>query len=242
MHNFKLVIEYDGTDFLGWQSQARGRTVQGEVEAVLRQVLQEDISVIGAGRTDTGVHARGQVASVRTKSGIEPQRLRAALNGLLPADIRVRSAENVPELFHARFDARERCYRYHTSLRPVAIGRAYVWHVPFPLDTSLMRSTAALILGQHDFGAFSKTGSGNGNFRCDVRASAWKEMEDRLVYEIRSDRFVRGMVRALVGTMVDVGRGHISVEEFGEILRSKDRTKAGMAAPPCGLVLEEVLY
>jgi len=241
MRNIKLVIEYDGTDFLGWQIQAEGRTVQGEITTVLEQVLQEPINLIGAGRTDSGVHARGQVANFRTNSVMRAGAIQSALNGLLPADIIVLSSDEVPESFHSRYDACERVYRYHLSLRPTAVGRQYSWYVRSPLRVAIMQEAASTFVGLHDFEAMSKSGELD-HHRCDVRKSFWKECVDGLVYEIRSDRFVRGMVRSLVGTMVDLGRGAMSWEDFRVILDSKDRSRGGMAAPPHGLFLEEVAY
>ena len=242
MRNIKLVVEYDGTDFLGWQEQAEGRTVQGEITVVLNRILQESVNLIGAGRTDAGVHAKGQVANFRTTSIMDTGAILNALNGLLPDDVVVHSAEDVPANFHARFDARERVYRYYITLRKSAIGRSYRWHVKYHLDLDLMKGAAARIEGVNDFETFSKNGSDIDNYSCDVRRSFWIGEGDEFVYEIRANRFVRGMVRALVGTMVDVGRGFLSLQDFHEIMKMKDRSKSGMAAPACGLILEEILY
>jgi tRNA pseudouridine38-40 synthase len=242
MRNIKLLVEYDGTDFVGWQIQAQGRSVQEELTRVLSRVLQEDVNLIGAGRTDSGVHARGQVANFRTHTTLDLPSLLQALNGLLPDDICVRSAEDVPEDFHARFDARERFYRYYVSLRPVAITRKYQWYVKSALDREMMSKVAAEILGEHDFNSFCRQQSEVHHYRCSVMQSEWVTHGDSLVYEIRANRFLHGMVRALVGTMVDIGRGYLSGAVFGEILAAKDRTAAGPAAPARGLFLEEVVY
>jgi len=242
MRNIKLLIEYDGTDFVGWQVQPKGRTVQGEITGVLSRVLQEPISLIGAGRTDTGVHARGQVANFRTVSTIAPDALLRALGGMLSDDVVVHSVDEVPETFHARYDARERVYRYYISFRSSAIGRSYRWHMPYRLDLELMKAAALGVEGTHDFESFSKNGSEVDHYRCHVKTSRWKQDGENLVYEICADRFMRGMVRLLVGTMVDVGRGHQSLDSFQQLLEERDRSKSGMAAPPHGLFLEEVLY
>jgi tRNA pseudouridine38-40 synthase len=242
MRNLKLITEYDGSEFLGWQTQPTGRTVQGEITRVLMQVLQEQVSLIGAGRTDTGVHARGQVANFRTDSRMTTELLLKALNGMLPADIVVHSVEEVPEHFHARFDARERVYRYFISCKQRAIGRAYLWYVPYHLDFDVMQSVARCVKGGHDFEQFSKNGSETKDFRCDVRNSFWTQNGDHLVYEIRSNRFLRGMIRLLVGTMVDVGRGYQTVDGFRQVFEQGGRADVGMAAPPHGLFLEEVCY
>lgn len=242
MRNLRLLIEYDGTDFVGWQIQATGRSIQGEITRAVEQVVQGSVNLIGAGRTDAGVHARGQVANFRTESGIQATALHAALNGLLPPDIRVHGVTEVAESFHARYDARERRYRYFIGRIPAAIGRQYRWFVRTALDLGAMNRTAAAIVGEHDFGAFCKSTAAVEHHRCVVAFAGWESGEGLLVFEIRSNRFLHGMVRALVGTMVDVGRGFTAEAEFGDILKSGDRSRAGMAAPPHGLVLEEVVY
>lgn len=242
MRNIKLLIEYDGTDFAGWQSQANARTVQDEITKVFRKVLQENVHLIGAGRTDAGVHARGQVANVRTASAMPAEDLLRALNALLPVDVSVRSLKEVPESFHARFDARERAYRYFITQAPSAIRRRYQWRVVYSLDPGPLQIVAGMVLGVHDFESFSKNGSNAHHYRCDVQKSVWFQEEEGMVYEIRADRFLRGMVRALVGTMVDVGRGRMTPEEFRAILEARDRRRSGVAAPAEGLFLEEVRY
>jgi tRNA pseudouridine38-40 synthase len=242
MREIKLVIEYDGTNFVGWQTQPNGRSVQEEITKVLDQVLQEPISLIGAGRTDSGVHARGQVAGFRTKSSLGVGSMHSALNGILSDDIYVRSVEEAPAGFHARYDARERFYRYFIVLTPSAIGRMYHWYVKYDLNVQAMNTAARQILGDQDFESFCKYEAEVNHYRCTVTRSEWVQRGDELIYEIRANRFLHGMVRALVGTMVDVGRGYTPVEDFAAILGAKDRRKSGMAAPPHGLFLEEVAY
>ena len=242
MRDLKLLIEYDGTNFVGWQTQANGRSVQEEITKVLDQILQEPINLIGSGRTDSGVHARGQVASFRTHSTMGLGSILSGLNGLLPEDVYVQSVEEVPEGFSARYDARERVYRYYISLRPTAIGRQYHWHVKYDLNIDLMNEVAGRIVGENDFESFCKYEAEVNHYRCTIFKSVWNERSGVLIYEIRGNRFLHGMVRALVGTMVDVGRGFMSVSAFDEIVRAKDRRKAGMAAPAQGLFLEEVVY
>ena len=242
MRNLKIVIEYDGTDFVGWQSQINGRAVQDEIASVLSGVLQEKISLHGAGRTDSGVHARGQVAHFQTNSTLAASSILNALNGLLPEDISIHSVEEVPEAFHSRFDARERVYRYYICIEPSAIERRFSWFVKYDLDLQTMNEAANLILGEHDFESFCKYEAEVDHYRCTIIESRWTRMSAKIVYEVRANRFLHGMVRALVGTMIDVGRGSISVSQFKEIMTAKDRKKAGMAAPPHGLFLEEVVY
>jgi tRNA pseudouridine38-40 synthase len=242
MRTLKLVIEYDGTGFVGWQTQANGRSVQEEIEKVLSGVLQEPVSVMGAGRTDSGVHARGQVGSLATASTMSAASIRAALNGLLPEDIYIAGVEEVPEGFHARYSARERFYRYFISLTPSAINRRYEWFVKYDLHVPAMNRVAASILGEHDFESFCKYAAEVDHYRCTLLGSRWIESPGKLTYEIRGNRFLHGMVRALVGTMVDIGRGYTPEDRFQAIMDAHDRRKAGMAAPPHGLFLEEVVY
>jgi tRNA pseudouridine38-40 synthase len=242
MRDIKLLIEYDGTNFVGWQSQTNGRSVQEEITKVLDQILQEPINLIGSGRTDAGVHARGQVASFRTNSQLGVGSMMSGLNGILPEDIYIHAVEEVGEGFNARYDAKERVYRYFISMKPTAIGRHYQWYVKYDLNLVSMNAVAAQIIGDHDFESFCKYDAEVKDHRCTVTKSIWRETPGTYQFEIRANRFLHGMVRALVGTMVDVGRGFIPVASFKEILSARDRRKAGMAAPPQGLFLEEVIY
>ncbi len=242
MRDLKLLIEYDGTNFVGWQTQANGRSVQEEITKVLDQILQEPINLIGSGRTDSGVHARGQVASFRTHASLGLGSILSGLNGLLPEDVYVHSVEEVPEGFSARYDARERVYRYYVSLKPTSIGRQYHWFVKYDLNLDAMNTVAARIVGEHEFESFCKYEAEVNHYRCTIFHSEWRERSGILIYEIRGNRFLHGMVRALVGTMIDVGRGFTAISSFDEIVKAKDRRRAGMAAPAQGLFLEEVLY
>ncbi len=242
MRNIKLTLEYDGTNFVGWQSQINGRSVQDEINSVLDQILQEPVTLIGAGRTDSGVHARGQVANFKTNSTLGIGSIIAALNGTLPEDIYVHSAEEADEKFHSRFDAKERAYKYHIALKPTAIGRQYQWFVKYDLNVGLMNQVAQQLVGEHDFESFTKSEALVPHHRCIVYKSEWIKTPSMLIYEVRANRFLHGMVRALVGTMVDIGRGYIPVEQFEQIMAAKDRRKAGMAVPASGLFLEGITY
>jgi tRNA pseudouridine38-40 synthase len=242
MRNIKLTLEYDGTHFVGWQTQTNGRSVQEEITRVLRQVLQEKTTLHGAGRTDSGVHARGQVANFLTASTFDVNLLLNALNGNLPDDVCILAIEDVPGQFRARHDAKSRIYRYYISLAPIAIERHYRWYVKYSLDVDLMNLIAASIVGERDFESFCKYAADVDHYRCTVMKSEWTLLPGGLVYEIRANRFLHGMVRALVGTMVDMGRGHAPAAAFPDIMLTKDRTRAGMAAPAHGLYLEEVIY
>ena len=242
MRTIKLVLEYDGTDFSGWQFQTNGRSVQGVLEQALNTLLQEPTRVIGAGRTDAGVHARGQVCHFTTGNAMEARAMFGGMNALLPNDVVVRAVEDVEADFHARFRARERTYRYHITQVPAAIERHTRWYVGHPLDVEAMQRCAESLCGEHDFQSFCKSDTSVKNFRCTVTGAAWRKSGNDVVFEISANRFLYGMVRALVGTMVDVGRGHKSENDFSEILSSKDRARASSAAPPGGLVLESVTY
>lgn len=242
MRRLKAIVEYDGTGFSGWQSQSNGRTVQQEIEKALRELLQEEIAVTGSGRTDAGVHARGQVCHFDTGNPMLCGMMIRGINALLPRDVVVRAIEEVPQEFHARYGAIERTYRYYVSQVPTAIQRKQRWYVGHPLDVEAMQRCADAIIGEHDFGAFCKADSSAKHFRCCVTRASWQRCDKEVVFEIVANRFLYGMVRALVSTMVDVGRGKISVEEFVRILQSRQRSRASSSAPPSGLFLEMVRY
>jgi tRNA pseudouridine38-40 synthase len=242
VRNIKLVVEYDGTDFAGWQRQDNAPTIQGAIELALATIVQETVSLVGAGRTDAGVHARGQVANFRTESTLEPLALQRGLNALLPDTIAVRDVEAVPMEFHSRYSATSREYSYTIVRRRSPLSRLHAWCLTYPLDLNVMQFASGTIVGEHDFASFCRTASEVGHHRCIVTTAAWESSDDTFRFRIRANRFLHGMVRALVGTMVDVGRGYTGLEEFQHILDKRDRTVAGMAAPARGLVLEEVYY
>ena len=180
MRDIKLVVEYDGTNFVGWQMQANGRSVQEEITKVLEQILQEPMNLIGSGRTDAGVHARGQVASFRTESLMGVGSMVSALNGLLSDDINICSAEEMPGEFNARYDAKERVYRYYVATRATAIGRQYHWLLKYSLNVVAMNTVAAQIIGDHDFESFCKHDTEVRHFRCTVTKSALTEQTGKL--------------------------------------------------------------
>jgi tRNA pseudouridine38-40 synthase len=242
MPNIKLTLEYDGTDFVGWQLQENGRSVQGELEKALRQILQQEIRAHGAGRTDSGVHAREQVANFYVAEKIDGGLLLKALNALLPEDVVAFELEEVPDNFHARFSATSRSYEYVVEQRPTAIGRKYCWFNTYAIDRILLEHCAAEVIGIHNFRSFCKTGNDSHDFECSVSVSSWSVEGTRFAYRITANRFLYGMVRALVGTMVEVARGHRPYDEFRRILLANDRGKAGMSAPAQGLFLTKVGY
>lgn len=244
MPTTRLLIEYDGTDFLGWQVQPEGPTVQAEIEAALAIALRERVEVVGSGRTDAGVHARGQVAHFASERAPDPHRLRTSLNGLLPEAVAVRAVEAAPDGFHARYDARRRHYVYHTATEARALDRRTRVVLRPPADPDAMNEAAIALLGRHDFSSFSRTKSETTNRVCVVERAQW--VEERRPgdwrFEITADRFLHGMVRAVVGTLLDVGRGRRAAADVASVLAARDRRAAGPAAPAHGLVLDHVEY
>jgi tRNA pseudouridine38-40 synthase len=242
---FKLTIEYDGSAFHGWQRQKQARTVQQTIEQALAVMTRETVPLIGSGRTDAGVHALGQTASFRTACGLNGTAFLNGLNSLLPDDVVVHACEPMPANFHARFDAKLKHYRYHILNRPVppAIGRQFIWHIRRALDTAAMAQAAEAFIGTHDFKAFEGAGSPRSHTVRTVTDSIASQTADgRLTYDIQADGFLRFMVRNIVGTLVEVGLGKMTVQEVGVILQAKDRCRAGATAPPQGLFLIAVIY
>lgn len=242
MRNLKLLIEYDGTRYSGWQRQENGSSIQGEIEKVLENIFQEKVNVVGAGRTDAGVHARGQVAHVLTDTNMSPYEIKGGLNGLLPDDIVILDVVEADINFHARYSAKERQYSYLISLQPTAILRNFCWYVKYHLDLDLLTRSAEVIKSKNNFQSFCKKGSVTENYYCTVTESKWVYEFPLLRYKICADRFLYGMVRALVGTMVDVSRGYLSYDEFINIFEKNNRSEAGKNAPAKGLVLESIKY
>jgi tRNA pseudouridine38-40 synthase len=245
MRTFKLTLSYDGTRFVGWQRQAQGESIQGLLEAALALIEGAPVSVYGAGRTDAGVHALGQVASVQLTSDHDAPTLGRALNAHLPPEVRVLGIEETHAEFHARFSARLKTYRY--LIRNAAIvspfEHSYVWHIPEPLDMATMHHAAGLLVGTHDFAAFQSTGSNASSTLRTISRSELKEWSEGLIaYEIAGDGFLRHMVRAIVGTLVEIGRGWRSSSNVTELLDCGTRAKAGPTAPPHGLFLVRVDY
>lgn len=243
MH-IKLTLEYDGTNYHGWQFQHNAVTLQGTLEAVLMRLFSEPVRVRVAGRTDAGVHALGQVVSFKSEKVTALHRLQRSLNALLPSDIVVTGVEEVSDAFNPRRDALSRTYLYRiwNYPWPSAIWARYSWHVPFPLDVEGMDRAAALLVGDHDFSSFQGADSVEHNPRRTVLRSTVRRADEFLVYDIEARSFLRHMVRNIVGTLVEVGRSALSVEDFAQIFAACDRTRAGLNAPPQGLFLVEVKY
>jgi tRNA pseudouridine38-40 synthase len=244
MRTLKLTLSYDGTRFVGWQRQAAGASIQGLLEDALERFEGSRVSVHGAGRTDAGVHALSQVASVRVACAHDTATLMRALNALLPDDIRVLAVEEREEHFHARFSARSKTYCYQIRNAPIAspFERAYVWHLAEPLALAAMQHAAAQLVGRHDFAAFRSAGSEVSSTVRTVTRSVWRESSGLMTYEIAGDGFLRHMVRAIVGTLVEIGRGWREPAEIGSLLQGGTRAAAGATAPPHGLFLAAVDY
>lgn len=244
MRNIKLIIEYDGTDFAGWQRQPNERTVMGTIEKALRKLTKEHIELVGAGRTDGGVHATGQVASFFTNSPIPPHKYKQALRFVLPPDISIVDSREVPHDFHARFSAKRKVYRYkiHTGYFPKALLRRYFFFFPFETDEELLFDAAKKLVGKHDFSSFMARGANAHNvfktiYRFDVEKNG-----DLIEFVIEGDAFLRNMVRIMAGTVIYVACGRISIDTIDEMLKGDRRHLAGPTFGAEGLYLEEVIY
>lgn len=246
MATFRLTLEYDGTDFEGWQAQGDAhRTVQGTLEQAIAGVTGQRVSVVGAGRTDAGVHAEAQVASARVETRLEPARLQRALNATLPPDLVVREAEVVPDGFHARRDARGKLYRYQIwngRERSPLRERRWAW-VPQPLDLDAVCAAAGCLEGTHDFSSFRAAGSSPvTGVRTLHRITVAGEPGGEVILSVAGSGFLRHMVRNLAGTLIEVGRGRRAAHTLGEVLAARDRRRAGPTAPARGLTLVRVDY
>lgn len=245
VRNIKLIIEYDGTDFFGFQYQPGVPTIQGELERVLSRIVKEKVTVYGSGRTDAGVHAAGQVANFRTGGTIPVEKLCIAMNSLLPPSIAALEAQEVDPGFHARYSAKSRLYRYDILNRETrsAIQGRFCWHVRQPLDADAMQEAACCLVGVHDFTSFASADSEEAGSRVrHVRQLDVRRDGEHVLLTIRANAFLRSMVRTIVGTLVEVGLGRRPCSDIRGILEARDRTKAGKTAPPQGLCLVEVEY
>jgi tRNA pseudouridine38-40 synthase len=243
--NIRLLLEYDGTCYHGWQRQAEALTIQQVLEESLQRLTGEKTALIGSGRTDAGVHARGQVANFRIMSPIPLQAFHKGMNSLLPKDIAVLEAVEAEPSFHARKSARAKTYEYRILNRPTRapLDRHRSWWVEAPLDLAAMAMAAGALPGEHDFTAFRASGSDNLNPVRRVLAAEWRrESGGWLIFTVTATGFLRGMVRSLVGTMAAVGRGQAPATVLSELLTSGARHLAGPTAPPQGLYLVEVFY
>ncbi len=251
MRRVRLDIEYEGTDFVGWQIQPQGRTVQGELCSALNSLLQRKIVPVGAGRTDAGVHAHRQVAHFDTDSRHDSDRMLRALNSLLPADVAIKAVREVPSDFHARYSPLSKRYRYRISMAKSPLQRRQVWTLHRPaLDVAAMQDASQWLRGLHGFEAFCNHDPVPDSFLCQIIDCHWVLSTDEMTFEIEANRFLRHMVRIIVGTLVEVGRGKMPATSVGDLLTSPetqgddtvDRSDAGPTVPACGLCLLYVKY
>ena len=243
MTRYFLHLAYYGADYHGWQSQPNAVTVQETVEKALSRVLRRQMAIVGAGRTDTGVNARSMYAHFDVDNEIaEPQRLISALNSLVGRDIAIYGIRRVADDAHARFDAVARTYKYFVTTRKSPFDYRFAWNPPYRLDVDAMNAAAARLADYIDFTSFSKLHTDVATNNCRIYEARWTAESDRLTFTIKADRYLRNMVRAIVGTLVDVGRGKTSVDEFCRIIERKDRCAAGASVPGNALFLWQVDY
>lgn len=235
-------IAYNGTRYNGWQSQNNGTGVQGVVERVLSTVFRETISIVGSGRTDTGVHCEQQFFHADIGQAFAADQMVQRLNSFLPVDIAIGSIRGVRADAHARYSAVARTYQYRITRRKDPFSEGLAWHFFKPVDVPTLNAAASLLLGKQDFECFSKVKTDVNHFLCDITQAMWQEKGPTLEFTITANRFLRGMVRATVGTLLDVGMGRIGLADFSAILQSKDRRQAGANVPPQGLYLVRVDY
>jgi len=239
---YRVKLEYDGSEFVGWQIQPEGLTVQSVLEEALERLYLKPVRVTASGRTDSGVHAAGQIVHFDTADRFSSVELQRALNHFLPEDVRVLEARSVSDDFHARFDARWRWYRYRIFQHERAIERKYGWHPRFQFDPGILKRCAAELAGEHDFTPFVRKDPELDHYRCSVYSDHWLQSGDEWQFHIVANRFLRHMVRSLVGTMLDVARGRFSVDEFIELLHSQSEEQSLYTAPAAGLCLMCVGY
>jgi len=240
VRNLKMTMEYDGTDYSGWQIQPRLRTVQGVLTEALSTLTCEKITLTGAGRTDAGVHAYGQVANFRTANRMKAESLRKSLNSVLPKDIHIREMSEVPSGFNSRYDARSKVYEYRVLCGTSPLRRHYTWQTKYALDLECMNGSAQYLLGLHDLSSF--TVEPKGDSMVHVLGVGWRTVEDELVFRVQADRFLNRLVRMMVGRMVEIGRGRFDPEVMAELIEKKKKGAATPTAPAHGLYLVRVNY
>jgi len=246
MRNFKMTVEYDGSAYCGWQRQENGTSIQQLLEEAIKLITGQKVAVIGSGRTDAGVHALNQVGSFRCNTKLPVNKIFMGMNSVLPPDIVVNELEEVADEFHALRDVKSKVYVYkicNQRLRP-ALGRNYFWHIRFPLDIGRMKKASKYLIGTHDFSCFCATGTDvKDRVRTIVDIEIKKTGDERLIeIKVESHGFLKYMVRNIIGTLVDIGRGKREPEEMKVIIESRNRNIAGITAPACGLFLKEVKY
>jgi tRNA pseudouridine38-40 synthase len=242
LNNYKLLIQYDGSGYSGWQIQKNQMSVQQKITDSIETILKVKVNLIGSGRTDTGVHALGQVANFRTELNIDQYRFLYSLNSILPPDISIRKMEQVAESFHSRFDARKRTYIYLISNHKSPFYHNYSYFYHFNVDCKRLNILSESMLGQHDFSSFSKKNSDTSNKICEIYDTHWKQSRGLIMFYICADRFLHGMVRAITGTLLHALKNNLDNLYIDEVINSKDREKAAEAVPARGLFLFKVKY
>lgn len=241
MYRYFLEISYDGTNYHGWQVQENAITVQQRINNAMEIVLKKPVETIGCGRTDAGVHA-SQFFLHFDANIIQKEDFVYKLNSILPLDISIKKIINVEAEAHSRFDATLRTYHYHIHRNKNPFKNLYSWYMHYPVDMETMNKACKLLIGEKDFKCFSKTNTQVGSYVCTIHEAFWIENEDGISFTISANRFLRNMVRAIVGTMIDIGRGKMSLESLESIIESKNRSNAGASVPAQGLFLSEVKY
>lgn len=245
MPRYFIKLSFDGTAYHGWQSQTNANTVQSELERALSVILKSTIDVTGAGRTDTGVHAKDYLAHFDFEESLDKEKIDKIiyqLNCILPNDISIHEIISVKDEAHARFDAVSRTYRYYITTKKNVFNRSYAYHLYEKADVQKMNEAAWLLLSVTDFTSFAKLHTQTNTNNCKVTKAIWEQNNDNLIFTITADRFLRNMVRAIVGTLLEVGTGKTTLEGFREIIESQNRSKAGYSVPAKGLFLEEIIY
>lgn len=243
VNRYFIYLAYDGENFHGWQIQPNGISVQECLEKALSTFLRQQIEVVGAGRTDAGVHAEVMIAHFDFSKRLDTDFVAEKLNRMLPQDISIHCVKRVREDAHARFDATQRTYKYYVTNTKNVFERRYTWRINMPLDYQKMNEAARELLHYTDFTSFSKLHTDVKTNNCDVRLAIWEQKDEHTwVFTISADRFLRNMVRAIVGTLVEVGKGKMCIDEFKKVIETKDRGKAGMSAPANALFLVDVNY
>ena len=239
-----IHLSYDGSRYHGWQIQPNGISIEGEIERCLSTLLGAPVDIVGAGRTDAGVHARHMVAHFDVEEPVaDTSQLTYKLNRMLPPDIRIEKTESVPDDMHARFSAKWRTYHYYLSLKPTPFNRHYTWLCHYDLDFPLMNEAARMLMEYKDFACFCKSHTDVKTTLCDVVQAEWIKIGDYdWVFVIKANRFLRNMVRAVVGTLVEVGRHRMTLEQFRSVIEGKSRCQAGESMPANALFLEEITY
>ena len=244
MPNYKIKIQYDGTNYSGWQSQPSGNTIQDELINAISTITKEDVNLIGSGRTDAGVHSLGQVANFRTERNYDIRKIKHSLNSIMPNDISIDEMIEVDENFHARFDAKLRSYIYMISKEKSPFFGNYSYFYPYAnsIEFDLLRSISSSLIGQHDFTSFCKAKTDTENKICNVSSIYWKDTKGLIIFLIEADRFLHGMVRTIVGTLLKLTRDNRDSESLHQILALQNREAAGKSVPGKGLFLYKVKY